>query len=222
MNYIGHYFIDYYKDDEYFVLGSILPDLYRKFSRVYNQKVKFIEAQNETSLIKGIKRHYAVDASFHNTLQFETICAEFESIFNESLLFYEHRVFFIAHILAEFLLDRYLIVKHQNLLPDFYSQLDKIEVKKLQKEINALVDNAASNRIFISNFGNFRESKFGYKIVHNESLIEALMYVLRLAQTPVLEIDQKNFIVQNMPRFELILQQYAETLIHQTKNNLNA
>lgn len=181
MNFLSHYFLD--KEDErpHFVLGLVLPDLARNFSkhiriREHHTHIKF---ENELlgQINEGVQRHLEVDHLFHNSDFFKNNAQYILNILKEQKFetITRHQ-YALAHIFLEMMLDRLLINAHENLCSDYYTMLSQAEEKNIEKYFRTLnfADSYWDSVLFFLYFRRYKHAKYLKEYSHNESFIFAL------------------------------------------------
>ena len=173
MNYLAHYYFDHHKDDAYFNLGLIFPDIIRNIVKGTKLNLNMEETlpDNEQSLLRGCIQHVQSDKVFHAWEEF-----------HKAMEFVTHRIresrhdirrdWFIAHILVELVMDHYLIHKQPDLATNLYTDLESVDTETLV---------AFLARHDFCNFDRFREGfdrflKFRYLETYGES--DNIVYAL--------------------------------------------
>lgn len=133
MNFLSHYYYDK-KDDPYFNLGLILPDLLRNF--VPGTKIA-VEKRDHTlveakSLKNGCQTHVSSDEKFHDWVVFKELMEKVTNLIRSS----RHpiaRDFFISHIFVELLLDRQLLLANPDLASQLYRDFEQVDSQALKQ-----------------------------------------------------------------------------------------
>ncbi|RNL54245.1 ACP phosphodiesterase [Pedobacter jejuensis] len=133
MNFLSHFYFDRFNNNANVVMGVVLPDLVKNASKeanLYPQKNEFLFIGNidEESLLKGWKRHLAVDLVFHSSQFFLEKTAALKQLIVPVVENTPIRPSFLAHIGLELLLDHLLIEHNLIHVNHFYDKL--IEVNK--------------------------------------------------------------------------------------------
>lgn len=178
MNFLSHYYTLPTAENPYEILGVILPDLVKNFSKFHNQnKDESYTKTHLKAMQKGVQLHILGDAIFHQNALF----LDFEQIAKEKLeqnkTITIQRKYIVAHILVELLIDQFIIQNNANILTEFYQKLDEIDTNQaknfFQKEKNSFYQ---AN--FVENFTKFRKLAFLDYLKENEGLIFTLNKVL--------------------------------------------
>lgn len=137
MNFLSHFYLDRQHTNEYFIAGVCSPDLLSIFSRELKIKHDFEQSQLQKEAVpfyEGVHRHYAVDKIFHSCDFFkeetDAISQFLYTLFKKDEV---HRVFFVAHVLLELMIDKILIEQDDDLVPNFYVHLENVGAVNLAK-----------------------------------------------------------------------------------------
>ena len=126
MNYLSHYYIDRAWASKEFGLGTLLVDLCRMRGKGFRLRPLAERKALDLSLLEvdaGVKRHYAVDAWWHNCKAFGQMRALFKAaVVAEGLVL--ERGSFLSHIGVEMLLDRQLMAAYPGLEPEFFELMN--------------------------------------------------------------------------------------------------
>jgi len=136
MNFLSHYYFDKLTQDANVVMGTVLPDLIKNASKeanLYPQKNEFLFKGNpdEENLLKGWKRHLAVDLHFHSSLFFLEKTAVLKELIKPIVVGTLVRPSFLAHIGLELLLDHLLIEHNLIQVNEFYDKLIAVDRNSL-------------------------------------------------------------------------------------------
>lgn len=184
MNFVAHYYLDKDSTDSLFFIGIATPDLVSAFDRSVRLKkgtlptLQNTESSSQQSFYQGVQRHFEGDRIFHNSNFFhqETrfLTQKLKDTFGPT---YTPRAFFVAHILLELVLDRILIMQHNDLLFRFYNHFEQKDVKELA-ELTRWVCKAPM--FGYENFlQKFSERKFLYNYTEWEYLIKVTCSILK-------------------------------------------
>lgn len=184
MNYFSHFFLDHYPNNTPFNVGLILPDITRGQVKTFKPiKTALNNYQNE--IIKGCHTHYAADKKFHASTLFDDLVKSASLHLNQAE-FKEpvNRKWFMAHIMAELMLDRLLIETHQPLLDSFYSHLATVDSDELAIVLQTY--EIADNKRFFDFFDHFRTVQYLYHYIDNNKFVYSLNRILMKAGIPSL------------------------------------
>lgn len=186
------------KDERpYFMVGCILPDLYRSFHKDIRVRHKHITIKHSSTEVinhinEGILRHLEIDRLFHTSSFFKQHTKKITAILKQhSFEHIDKYFFFLSHILIELMLDRILIKQYPKLTEQFYLTLDKIEEKYLEMHLKSInfVEHARGFNLF---FNQFRRAQYLKGYIDNEKLIFALNKIWgRIGQQPFSSQDKK-------------------------------
>ncbi|MBI1223581.1 MAG: hypothetical protein GC180_13345 [Bacteroidetes bacterium] len=201
MNFLSHHFF-YALDDAWHNTGLILPDWSRNAKGRRKLEWKKSEGSPEFHfrLWSGCQKHYEADEWFHDCHYFLACCEQVESdlgLAQQGGLFLGQRKWFLAHLLAEMLLDRLIIEKYPGALDSFYSDLIKVPFRDLKDFL------LTSGKIDMANFERshrgFIESEFIRYYIDDRGLAESLSRVVqRTGQVP-LTSDELTSLTLRMP-----------------------
>jgi hypothetical protein len=158
------------------VLGTILPDLVKNARKDWNlhpeKNSEYYSSTVEHSILRGWRRHLAVDRHFHNSQFFQKHTYAIRDLIIPALQDSVVRPSFLAHISLELMLDSTLLTENQVDAEDLYVHLRQADRKLVQQflEINNLDDTVH----FFTFFEKFIQANYlnSYRESHN------LMYAL--------------------------------------------
>ena len=175
MNFLSHFYFDRHNSDPNIVLGAVLPDLVKNARKDWNlhpEKKEQLFNGIEGSILKGWKKHLAVDRHFHNSPFFFKHTHAIRTVIAPVLVHSQVRPSFLAHIALEIMLDSILLTREIIDAEDLYSNLRRADRPALTNflELNAMDDPAH----FFKFFDKFLEVKYlnSYRESHN------IMYAL--------------------------------------------
>ncbi len=175
MNFLSHYYLSSESKNEYYTLGVLLPDLIPGFTRVNKLKsTATIYTEVEKEINAGVAFHLRTDAIFHNLALFNQLNSEVTQIFSADSNHKIPRSFFLAHVLVELLIDKFLIEENLSAAQQFYFNLEKIDVVVLNTYLEK-IKYLDSN--FISRFDNFKVRRFAFLLDSNENMFQALKHI---------------------------------------------
>jgi S-adenosylmethionine hydrolase len=189
MNFVSHFYLDGEKGNPYYNFGLILPDLMsiqKRGWKITDKDHLNSISEQDIQIVKGVLKHYELDAIFHQSDYFFQYTKYIKSLFKVTEIeTARKRKHFLSHILLELTIDKVIIKKEVDILDDFYRCLDNIEVEKIrelfQKENYMLVNN------FCQFFEKFRAKRFLYRYTNNEAIIFVLNKVLERVGLPIFE-----------------------------------
>jgi hypothetical protein len=137
---------------------------------------------------EGIDRHIKADAHFHNSTFFKENTQSIRKILeNHGLQDKGARLFFLAHIGLELLLDRLILKSYPGIADRFYSDLFALEHKTIQSALESGV-NPDYGRFF-EMFARFKEARYLYTYLEDDRLLFALNRIMGRASQPAMHED---------------------------------
>src|SRR4051812_41029834 len=123
MNLLSHAFMARARDEDLYLFGTSLPDLLPMYDRSLRVEslIKFliqIDA-NYRPLQDGIQHHLAIDRRFHSSTFFNNGQKKIR-IGLQTITDIPVKRFFLAHILFEMLLDRFLLKHYPTFIDRYY------------------------------------------------------------------------------------------------------
>ena len=126
MNYFSHFFVDGIDNQHEYNTGLLLPDITRGNIKSFRHLKLFTSASSQ-NFFNGCAAHYLADKKFHASEFFRNILQQSSLIINQAKFNSDlNRKWFLAHILAELMLDRILVRMYPEMLHKFYNSLDSI------------------------------------------------------------------------------------------------
>ena len=157
MNFLSHYYLLPEKDNADNVLGNLLPDLMRGFTKIYKQEIKPNPVLQGSAILDGINYHLLTDAIFHEEDFFLKNCDAIKDNLNQKSIA-PSRNFIVAHVMVELLIDQYLMEQEPSLADNFYESLNICSQNNLDEKLNITLNRQNSSKI-ISIFKGFTEGK---------------------------------------------------------------
>lgn len=176
MNFLAHYYILPNKQNTQLVFGNLLPDMYRGFSKIYNQELKQHQGFLLSDIGKGVQYHLKTDAFFHKHILFKDSCKTIETCMQKHHLTH-HLYPFTAHILFELLIDQHLIVNHKHLVDDFYNHFSTENQHLIKQNLADFLKIIEIEKIFI-NFKSFIGNKYALYLVKDEGIVQSLQAII--------------------------------------------
>ena len=176
MNLLSHYYIDQHEADPNYKLGLVFPDLQRGFNALLRKDLFNATPQNdmEQAFINGIKKHYLVDKLFHNLPFFDHYTALLKQLIQQHTNI-ENRVYFLAHIYLEMLIDKALITENTLLTVSFYEDMRNVNREALTALLSRM-GKADLATAFFGNFNKFLEARYLDRYSNNESFVHGVLY----------------------------------------------
>jgi hypothetical protein len=190
MNFLSHFYFDRNSEDPHLVLGTILPDLVKNARKDWNlhpeKKIESYKSTVEHSILRGWRRHLAVDRHFHNSQFFQKHTHAIRDLIIPALKDSVVRPSFLAHISLELMLDSTLLTENHLDAEDLYVHLQQADRVLLQRflEINNLDDTAH----FFTFFEKFIQAKYLNSYRESQNLMYALNRIcMRVWKDPLNE-----------------------------------
>lgn len=176
MNLLSHYYIDKQNPSADFKLGLVFPDLQRGFNALLKKDLFQAELKNEVerSFVAGIQRHYQVDKVFHNLPYFNT----YTDIIKQQIAEHtniDNRVYFLAHIYLEMLIDKALIETDTLLPVAFYQDMRNVNRTSIT-ELLASIGKQQLATAFFGNFNKFLEARHLVRYADDNSFVRGVLY----------------------------------------------
>ena len=208
MNYLSHYFLDAKTGQPYYNFGLVLPDMLGASLRGWKPDLNIAGISDEkiVQLTNGIKQHYKVDAFFHSSAFFTENTVHIRKIFEANgFVQTGTRLFFVAHIFLEFMLDRFILQDQLHKAKHFYEDIYMVDAKILQ---SFLENTSTQTEGFFKFLESFLQHKYLYAYLQDERLFYALNRTLQRGRQQVFPEDM-------LPAFQLVIQQTSD-LIYQS------
>lgn len=177
MNYFAHFFVDHKLNQHEFNTGLFLPDVARGFVKTFKTSLPDNSNQCNVGFWEGCQTHYVADKKFHGSTFFQELLSISTQVTNNAAFTKElNRKWFLAHIMAEVMLDRILIKESPMVLDSFYHTLDTVADADL---INYLtVFNCSDTNTFMEHFNHFRKVKYIYYYTDNNKFVYSLNRIM--------------------------------------------
>jgi hypothetical protein len=187
MNYLSHYYTDNDPGNPHFNFGLMLPDMLgaaRRGWKPVNGRLYSFDDPEAELIWQGFQQHLRADSLFHNTAFFTTQTRSIRNILEQAGLVQPGlRLFFVAHVLLEIMLDRLIIKTHPHIPDRFYNDLDVVTEDTLSSFFTGM-QSEIPERLFRI-LARFKEHKYLYSYVDDERLFFALNRIMeRGGQVP--------------------------------------
>jgi hypothetical protein len=200
MNYLTHFLVDHQRDRPHYNFGLAMPDLVNVAKRGWKpvSTVGFEDGnarmngnKNAAEIWNGYQQHIRADAFFHNTDLFNHHTKRLRKELEKFGLMQEGtRLFFVAHVLLEIMIDRH-IVKTRRHIPDlFYQHLNEISEADIQNFFR--ISGTSVPDRFLEFFGKFKESKYLYGYEDDNGIFYSINRLLHRTKQPTFETDAQN------------------------------
>lgn len=178
MNYFSHFFVDHRPGRHEFNTGLLLPDVTRKTVKRFTERPSYNNLHRE--FLAGCLTHYEADKAFHTSSFFTALLARSSGMINAAgFSGAVQRKWFLAHILAELMIDRVLVKERPRELDAFYRSLDLADREALASflELNGLEDKDT----FFGFFDHFRKVQYIYYYADNNKFVYSLNRIMMRA-----------------------------------------
>jgi hypothetical protein len=220
MNYLTHFLIDHRPEEPYYNFGLALPDLVSISKRGW-KPVSTDELLNgnphAAKIWEGFQQHLKADAEFHNTELFNYHTRRLRKELEKAGLSQPGiRLFFVAHVLLEILIDRH-IVKTRRHVPDlFYKHLGIIEDPQIKIFFEA--SGTETPERFLEFFGKFKDSQYLYGYEEDNGIYYSINRLLRRTNQPMFETEAQNrAFIELIRREEAGMFEEVETFLQHKK-----
>ena len=204
MNYLTHYLIDHKNSNPNYNFGLALPDLVNIAKRGWRPLNHSFPVQNHNvnDIYAGFQQHFAADASFHNSHIFDTntrrLRLELEKMgLNQPGI----KLFFVAHVLLEMMIDRHIIKTRPGIAAQFYTDLSIVTNDDILSFFNAS-GNVLPDRFF-EYFNRFKEFQYLYRYADDEGIFFALNRLLKRTGQPEFEQPRESALNQLVKNEEI-------------------
>lgn len=193
MNFLSHYYFDRANNNPYEVVGMVLPDLLKNADKSWNahpeRNEHLFTDEYQLALLKGWKRHLAVDQLFHDSNFFKHHQHQIKLRIKENIEGSPVKPFFLGHISLELILDN-LLMAHQMINVDqFYKHLELVENHILKEFL--LLNGINDVDRFFHFFELFKKEKYLFSYINPEKITYALTRIcMRLWKNPF-TVDQE-------------------------------
>ena len=117
-----------------------------------------------------------------------------ESLVNEGLDRKRLRLSVLAHIAVELMIDRQILLQHENVCTDFYDSIDRADEKVLNTYLSRFLT-AGELRIFLTKFQFFKQRRFVFLFRELENIVFGLNRVYsNVAKTEMTNEEKAGFL----------------------------
>jgi hypothetical protein len=218
LNYFAHFFVDHQLGQHEYNTGLLLPDVTRGYVKTFKYKVISAHAAS-INFHQGCIAHYRADKLFHGSTFFGDLLAQASTMithanFSEAL----NRRWFLAHILAELLIDRILITQFPDLLDQFYDSLQRIHDDELLQFLKDYEMKDSTK--FFEFFNHFRKVQYIRFYTDNNKFVYSLNRIMIRAGVGAMS-DSDLLVLQNVSvQLESLLITNTPDLISKIKQSV--
>jgi hypothetical protein len=187
------------------VLGASLPDLLGAWDRRSPRIVApRFEDEGEHELARGIRAHHAADASFHALPAFGESCAAIRGRLEDMKKGGRVRLFFVAHVLLEMLLDAAIVEREPSFGAVYYEALAAAPVGRVAAVLGLEGDFESFLRRFVG-------SRFLLDYATDEGVARRLEQVLSRGRQ-ALGRDGPRVLMTELPRLRTLVRERFDDL----------
>lgn len=225
MNFLSHYYFDRLSTNSNVVMGTVLPDLIKNASKeanLYPQKNEFLFKGNpdEENLLKGWKRHLAVDLFFHSSDFFLEKTAELKILIKPVVEGTPVRPSFLAHIGLELLLDHLLIEHNLIQVGHFYDHLTGVKKESLTDFLEHC--NFKQPDVFFNFFEKFTSSRYLLSYQKLDNISYALNRICMRLWPQSLEESQLQDLTTQITFYKKQLEKDYMEIFHEIEGKLSS
>ncbi|MHC4224720.1 MAG: hypothetical protein ACYSUN_12070 [Planctomycetota bacterium] len=205
MNYFahGHQLVE----SPYLLAGTALPDWLGaadRRARLRRNRINGNGDERMRAVASGVLRHYDDDAWFHATEAFQRTWMELTRMVGGS---FEGKAWFVAHVLLEMLLDRFLIEEMPEQLDAYYDAIDSLDPGWI--EATAAKWTTQPPRGLATYVRAFQEYRFLYGYLSDDGLCARLDRVIARVKLPPLPAD----FLDHLPNARALIGERVEALL---------
>lgn len=224
MNFLSHFYFERQNQNDYIVMGVVLPDLIKNADKDWNlnpQKDEYLyrDVPEYAYLLEGWKRHLELDRIFHSSVFFKEQTAVLKQLILPGIQSGPVKPFFLAHVGLELVLDHLLLTQQIVNTAKFYEQLKAAQTDSLAGflRLAKLPDHARFNKFLDS----FISSAYLFSYDKIENITYSLNRIcMRLWENPFTE-EQLALITIGLQQFKAQLEQNYLQLFKEIEIELN-
>lgn len=146
-------------------------------------------SEDGAQIWQGVNKHLQADALFHNSIFFKDTTKKIRKILEAKQLGHaQTRLFFVAHVTLELMLDRLILINYPQTGDAFYSDLESVNPKSIEM---ALLEGAVQEYgSFFEMFDRFKQSRYLFHYKEDEKLQFAINRILMRANQQMIP-DEK-------------------------------
>ncbi len=223
MNYLSHFVVEYPEQDPSIISGLVFPDAFHAINKIYNVHLRNLPVEDEVikKFIYGMERHKLADLVFHESEIFKNVCKEVELLLKSEEKLGLTRIFYLAHILVELMMDRYLVIHQREKADSLYLSLEQFDVIHFETFISSLGFNTKEMKMNVI-ITNFVVNRFIYRLedISGVSRVLDFLYFKVVKNGPISAENISLWYVLLERCYELV-QGHTETLIKEVKYKVN-
>lgn len=223
MNYLSHFVVEHPEEEPAVISGLVFPDVYHPINKIYNQHLRKLKVENEEiqKFIFGIERHKLADHVFHELPRFKEACVEVEKMIHSMPELNIKRVYFLAHIIVELMMDRYLVIHRSEMADNLYDCLQRFDIINVSTFITSMGFNDKEMKMSIV-FSNFVKNRFIYRLRDIEGVSRVLEFLyFKVVGKDTFEGVNAQKWLKLLDRCYEFVEGQTETLISEVKYKVN-
>lgn len=198
VHFLSHYYVEPADSAPLMVAGLGIPDLVPGFARIHNSVLRRAPepvAADLKEIQRGIDRHYAGDKWFHASAGFAAQVSLFCQAFVAAGLDRRRwRLSVMAHLAAEMMIDRQIVVQRREVCEAFYEKLMAADEAALGRWFEGL-GLGEQLAVYRTRLGFFKERKFLFLFEEIERVAFGLGRVYAMATgTEMTDGEKEKFI----------------------------
>ena len=224
MNFLSHFYFDKDSDDDYLVLGTVLPDLVKNAQQNGNlhplkSKELFLNDPLQTAILIGWERHISADNIFHSSQFFKTQTGVLKQLLLPILAGSPVKPFFLAHIGLELILDHLLTIHMMVDINKFYNHLAQADKRVIGRFLENCV--IGDTEMFFRFFEGFLSSRYLLSYAKIENITYALNRIcMRLWNNPFND-QQLQLLTDRLVLFKAGIEKDYLNIFNQMEFSLN-
>ena len=208
MHFLAHYYTELPNNHPLFITGLCIPDLWPRFTRVYNKNiVKHVPFTNPDlkQIHSGIVQHFGADKRFHNSPLFlKEVTNAIQSFADAGLDRQRIRTSVIAHLAVEMLIDRQIMLNDKGICSTYYALLDKADEDTIHKYFSLLLLEGEM-RTFLLNFRFYKQRRFLLLFEELRNIVTGLDKVYGLVTKTAFTATEKQQLLVGLHNIDLRL-----------------
>jgi hypothetical protein len=208
MHFLAHYYTELPNNHPLFITGLCIPDLWPRFTRVYNKNIVKhppFTSPDLKQIQSGIVQHFGADKRFHNSPLFlKEVTAAIQSFVDAGLDRQRIRISVIAHLAVEMLIDRQIVLKDKGICTTYYALLNKADEDSIHKYFSLLLLEGEM-KTFLLNFRFYKQRRFLLLFEELENIVTGLDKVYGLVTKTAFTATEKQQLLVGLHNIDLRL-----------------
>ena len=161
------------------------------------------------------------DHVFHELPRFKEACVEVEKMIHSMPELNIKRVYFLAHIIVELMMDRYLVIHRSEMADNLYDCLQRFDIINVSTFITSMGFNDKEMKMSIV-FSNFVKNRFIYRLRDIEGVSRVLEFLyFKVVGKDTFEGVNAQKWLKLLDRCYEFVEGQTETLISEVKYKVN-